>query len=153
MPGADASRRVTTILANVSCVAIGGRAVLIEGEPGSGKSSLALALIDRGAVLVGDDGVALETRGGHLWALPPPNIAGLVELRNIGLVTLSASPAPLALVVRLEAAAPRFIDTAERVERAGQVLPLVALDPGSPILPLLVEYGLVEYGLKSYGSG
>ena len=144
---------MTTILANVSCVAIGGRAVLIEGEPGSGKSSLALALIDRGAVLVGDDGVALETRGGHLWALPPPNIAGLVELRNIGLVTLSASPAPLALVVRLEAAAPRFIDTAERVERAGHALPLVALDPGSPILPLLVEYGLVEYGLKSYGSG
>jgi len=147
VPRADPSRRVTTILANVSCVAIGGRAVLIEGEPGSGKSSLALALIDRGAVLVGDDGVALETRGGHLWALPPPNIAGLIELRNIGLVTLSASPAPLALVVRLEAAAPRFIDTAERVERAGHALPLVALAPGSPILPLLVEYGLKSYGL------
>ena len=138
---------MTTILANVSCVAIGGRAVLIEGEPGSGKSSLALALIDRGAVLVGDDGVALEARGHQLWALPPPTIAGLIELRNIGLVTLSASPAPLALVVRLEAGAPRFIDTAERAERAGHALPLVALERASPILPLLVEYGLKSYGL------
>ena len=48
---------MTATLANVSCVAIGGRGVLIEGAPGSGKSSLALALIDRGAALVGDDGV------------------------------------------------------------------------------------------------
>ena len=55
-----------------TCVAIGGRAVLIEGEPGSGKSSLALALIDRGAALIGDDGVRLELRGNRLYASPPP---------------------------------------------------------------------------------
>lgn len=40
-------------LHQATCVAIGGRGVLIEGLPGSGKSSLALALIDRGAQLVG----------------------------------------------------------------------------------------------------
>src|SRR3546814_11755709 len=45
-----------------SAVAIGGRAVLIIGPPGSGKTSLALALIDRGATLIGDDGVALARR-------------------------------------------------------------------------------------------
>ena len=71
-----------------SCVAIGGRGLLIDGPPGSGKSSLALALIDRGATLVGDDGVLLELRGGRLWALPPPNIAGLLEIRNVGLAML-----------------------------------------------------------------
>ena len=138
---------MSTIAANVGCVSIGGRGVLIEGEPGSGKSSLALALIDRGAVLVGDDGVALETRGDRLWALPPPNIGGLIEVRNLGLVPLPAGPAPLALVVWLDRAAPRFIDAAAHGERAGHTLPLVALDPASPILPLLVEYALKTYGL------
>ncbi|HSQ96023.1 MAG TPA: HPr kinase/phosphatase C-terminal domain-containing protein [Croceibacterium sp.] len=145
MPGPDAARGV--IVANVSCVAIGERGVLIEGEPGSGKSSLALALIDRGSMLVGDDGVTLEIRDGRLWALPPPNIPGLIEVRNVGLVTLPACAAPLALVIQLDPAAPRFIDSAEPVERAGHSLPLVALDPASPVLPLLVEYALKTYGL------
>lgn len=138
---------MSTTIANVTCVAIGGRAVLIEGGPGSGKSSLALALIDRGAVLVGDDGVTLEERGGRPWAAPPPAIAGLIELRNIGLVTLPAEPAPLALVVRLDTAAPRFIEAAEQASRGSHALPLIALDPRSPVLPLLVEYALKTYGL------
>jgi serine kinase of HPr protein (carbohydrate metabolism regulator) len=138
---------VSATLANVSCVAIGDRAILIEGEPGAGKSSLAMALIDRGATLVGDDGVTVEPRGERLWALPPPNIAGLIELRNLGLVTLPARSAPIALVVRLDEAAPRFIDAAKQVERAGHALPLVALDPASRILPLLAEYALKSYGL------
>ena len=50
-------------LFQASAVAINGRALLIEGEPGAGKSSLALALIDRGAQLIGDDGVALRRVG------------------------------------------------------------------------------------------
>ena len=54
-----------TALHQFTCVAIKGRGVLIEGAPGSGKSSLALALIDRGAVLVGDDGVTLAAQGGR----------------------------------------------------------------------------------------
>ena len=64
------------ILRQSTSVAIGRRAVLIEGPPGAGKSSLALALIDRGATLIGDDGVALEEREGTLWALPAPATAG-----------------------------------------------------------------------------
>uniref|UniRef100_UPI00311AAC51 HPr kinase/phosphorylase n=1 Tax=Altererythrobacter segetis TaxID=1104773 RepID=UPI00311AAC51 len=138
---------MSTILANVTCVAIDGRGVLIEGPPGSGKSSLALASIDRGAVLIGDDGVTLEDRGDRLWAVPPPNIAGLIEVRNVGLVRLPAVSAPLALVIRLDAAAPRFIDSPDQAGLAGHALPLVALDPASPILPLLAEYALKTYGL------
>jgi hypothetical protein len=138
---------MNTTIANVTCVAISGRAVLIEGEPGSGKSSLALALIDRGAVLVGDDGVTLEEREGRPWAAPPPTIAGLIELRNLGPVMLPAEPAPLALVVRLDTAAPRFVEAAAEATRGGHALPLIALDPRSPVLPLLVEYALKTYGL------
>jgi hypothetical protein len=142
---------VSTTLANVTCVAIDGgqglRAVLIEGAPGSGKSSLALALIDRGAVLIGDDGVTLDERDGRLWALPPPNIAGLIEVRNVGLVTLPITIAPLALAIRLDEAAPRHIEAAEPVECAGHALPLVALHPSSPILSLRAEFALKMHGL------
>lgn len=135
------------VLANVSCVAIGGRAVLIEGAPGSGKSSLALALIDRGAVLVGDDGVTIEDRSEWLWALPPPNVSGLIEVRNVGLVQLPTSAAPLALVAQLDPAAPRFIDHAAKAMIEGHALPAVALWPDTPALALRVEYALKTYGL------
>ena len=134
-------------LANVTCVAIDGRAVLISGEPGSGKSSLALALIDRGAVLVGDDGVTLEVRDGRVWASPPANTAGLIEVRNVGLLTMPTASAPLALVITLNAAAPRFIDQAETVDVAAQAVPAVSLWPGSPVLPLRAEIALKTYGL------
>lgn len=130
-----------------SCVAVGGRGLLIEGASGSGKSSLALALIDRGAVLVGDDGVLLEPRDQRLWALPPPNIAGLLEIRNVGLVRLPAEPAPLALVLRLDREAPRYVEAAEEVELAGVVLPLIGLWPEFPVLPLRAEWALKMHGL------
>lgn len=120
--------------------------MLIEGEPGSGKSSLALALIDRGATLVGDDGVLLEARDGHLWAAPPPAIAALLEIRNIGLATLPAAPAPLALVLRLDPEAPRHIEAPERTTLAGLDLPLVRLWPGSPVLALRAEWALALHG-------
>lgn len=131
-----------------SCVALGGRAVLIEGPPGSGKSSLALALIDRGATLVGDDGVLLERRGERLWALPPPNITGLLEIRNVGLVRLPAGEAPVALVVRLDPAAPRHVEAAERLELAGAALPLIRLWPDTPVLALRSEWALAVHGLS-----
>jgi len=139
---------MTVTLANVSCVAIGGRALMIEGGPGSGKSSLALALIDRGAVLVGDDGVALESRDGRLWALPPPNIAGMVEVRNVGLAELPTCSAPLALIVRLDPSAPRFREAPDRVDIAGHSLPLIPLYPDSAALPLRAEFALKLHGLR-----
>lgn len=136
-----------TILANISCVAVAGRGILIEGDPGSGKSSLALALIDRGAVLIGDDAVTLESRGERLWALPPPNIAGLIEIRNVGLAKLPTCSAPISLVLRFDPAAPRYLEQAERTPVSGHSLSLVRIHPEGPTLALRAEYALKLHGL------
>lgn len=136
------------MLQQATCVAIGSRAVLITGAPGSGKSSLALALIDRGAMLVGDDGVDLTARAGRLFASPAPATAGLLEVRNVGLITLpTAGAVPVALVLRLDPAAPRFVEAAERLTLSGADLPLLRLWPESPVLALRAEAALARYGL------
>ena len=138
---------MSEVLTNVSCVAIGGQAVLIRGAPGSGKSSLALALIDRGGELVGDDGVTLERREGRVWATPPPVTAGKLEIRNVGLVELKPTAAPLALVVRLDRDAPRFIEQASVAELLGGHVPELALFPDAAAMPLRTEWALRTHGL------
>lgn len=131
-----------------TCVAIGNRAVLIEGAPGSGKSSLALALIDRGAVLVGDDSVLIEPRGERLIAHPHPATRGLLEVRNLGLLPFPVcEEAPVALVLVLDPQAPRFVEAAESATRAGIVLPLLRLAPDGPVQHLKAKLALEHYGL------
>ena len=136
------------MLHQATCVAIAGRAILIEGAPGSGKSNLALALIDRGAVLIGDDGVSLTAHGGQLYASPPPNIAGLLEVRNLGLLQFpTVSDVRVDLVVRLDPDAPRFIEAAELADRAGAGVPLIRLWPGETASARKAELALERYGL------
>lgn len=137
-----------SLVHQASCVAIGGRAVLIEGAPGIGKSALALALIDRGAVLVGDDAVTLQAQAGRLHASPPPRIAGLLEVRNLGLLTFpTCNTAPVALILLLDPEAPRFIDAAEQAKRCNMALPLIRLWPGGDGLALKAQLALAHYGL------
>lgn len=76
------------ILLHGTCVAIDGRGVLLRGPSGSGKSDLALRLIDSGAILVADDQTRLERAGDALLASPPDTLAGLMEVRGLGLVRL-----------------------------------------------------------------
>ncbi len=135
-------------LYQASAVAIGGRALIVEGPPGSGKSSLALALIDRGARLIGDDGLVLIARGDRLCASPAPRIAGLLEVRNLGLLDFPyVADIPVALVLRLDDSAPRLIEAAEATMLAGIALPLVRLWPHSPVLALRAEQALSRYGM------
>jgi serine kinase of HPr protein (carbohydrate metabolism regulator) len=136
------------IARQATCVAIAGRGLLIEGNPGSGKSSLALALIDRGAVLVGDDGVMLAARGGQLLASPHPNTRGLIEVRGVGLVSLEvAESVPLALVLRLDTAARRYVEAPGIITIADIDLPSIAFDPAGSVLHLRAELALRQFGL------
>ena len=131
----------------VTCVAIGGRGVLIEGPPGSGKSTLALSLIDRGGVLVGDDGVMIEASEGAAIARPHPNTHGLIEVRNLGLVRMPVCASTrVCLVVRLDPAAPRFIEKPDTVKIKGVTLPLVRLWPDDAVNALKVELALERHG-------
>ena len=134
-------------LHQATCVALDGRGLLIHGEPGSGKTSLALALIDRGAELVGDDGVALELRSEKLWACPPRHTAGLVEIRNVGLATLPAVPAPVSLAVTLDSSAARLPEGPDGLEIMGRTIPHVTLCPDAAALVLRAEYALRLHGL------
>ncbi|MEL0209845.1 MAG: HPr kinase/phosphatase C-terminal domain-containing protein [Novosphingobium sp.] len=133
--------------AQLTCVAIGGRGLLIAGKPGCGKSSLALALIDRGAVLVGDDGVILAQQQGKLVASPHPNIAGKLEVRNLGLLDFPVSPpVPVAMILVLDPEAPRFIEQPETVVIEGVNMPQVRLWPDGPVLALKAELALARFG-------
>ena len=85
--------------------------VLLLGDSGAGKSDLALRLIERGAVLVADDRCELFLRDEALWARAPAVLAGLIELRGVGIVALPhAAEARIALAVQLVAreAVPRL---------------------------------------------
>lgn len=77
-------------------------ALLLRGPSGSGKSDLALRLVEAGAGLIADDQTCLAMRKGRLTASSPPPIADLLEIRGIGIVQVAAaSAAPLVLVVDL----------------------------------------------------
>ena len=76
-----------------TCIAIGSSGVLLRGAPGSGKSDLALRLLGRcrlGAQLVADDQVQVTARADGLWAQAPAQIAGLLEVRGVGVVKMAA---------------------------------------------------------------
>ena len=140
---------MSSALHQATCVAIGCRGLMIEGPPGSGKSSLALALIDRGAVLVGDDGLTVKRDGDVVRASPAPKTIGLIEVRNVGLLEFpTLSDVTVALLVRLDPAAPRFRDAPDWIDRFGVRLPAIDLWPDSPVLALRAEWALRRYGLR-----
>ena len=140
-----------TATLHASCVAINGRGVLLTGASGSGKSDLALRLIDRGAILVGDDGVAIQARSGRLYARSGPNIEGQIEIRGLGIVALPfVEEAPLALAIALDQPVQRM--PAELLPMRlieGLTLPLIALDPFAASAPVKVEKALLLYGLPA----
>lgn len=137
---------------HASCVALAGRAVLIRGPSGSGKSDLALRLIDEGAILVADDQVELAREDDRLLASAPQRIAGLIEVRGIGLVCMPwLERVPVALIVDLV--------TGAEVERlpeprednlGGVVLPVLDIVASAPSAGARIRLGL---RLRSAGEG
>ena len=97
---------------HATCVRIGRYGVLLLGPSGVGKSDLALRLIGRGAMLVSDDRCDLYVERGKLVARPPKTIAGLLEVRGLGIQTMRyAVSAPVALAIDLAAPVRRLPDT------------------------------------------
>ena len=134
-------------LVHATAVAIGDEAVLLIGASGSGKSDLALRLIDRGAVLISDDQVTVEPTGDRLLASPPETIAGKMEVRGLGIIAMAhRRSVPVALIVDLSAEPARMPEPSTRLID-GHSIPLVVLSPSEPSAPIKVELALRTLGL------
>ena len=143
-----------TTLVHATCVALRlpgrtWRAVLLRGASGAGKSDLALRLIDAGGRLVADDQTRITRRGRTLTASAPTVLAGLIEVRGVGIVKLARSQvlarAPLAMIVDLVPPehVERLPDPAEE-EVLGVALPLLALAPFEASAPAKLRLALAR---------
>ena len=135
---------------HASAVLVGNRAVLIRGPSGAGKSRLAFDLILAGraghiapAVLVGDDRVHLEAREDHLIARPARELAGLIEIRGLGIRRCDfAEEAMVGLVVDLRAADAERLPPPEALLTSiyGVDLPRIPVEAGYSALSLIVAW-------------
>lgn len=143
-----------------TAIALGAKAVLIRGAPGSGKSDLALrclavaptALIASPAMLLADDRVEVARAAGRLRATAPATIRGKLEVRGLGIVTVPfVESADLVLIAEL--AAPghieRLPDPPRSTEILGVSLPLLQLAPFEASAPVKLLLALVQTLRKS----
>ncbi|MGE7207156.1 HPr kinase/phosphorylase [Sphingomonas sp. NPDC019816] len=137
MPPAEAE--LIPELVHATCVTIDEVGILLRGPSGAGKSDLALRLIDRGAMLVGDDYLHVTAEGGTLRAEVPAAIAGRIEVRGVGIVTMPyQSRAMIGLVIDLGEGEDRLPEP-ESVVIAGISLPCYRLNPLPASAPIKVE--------------
>ena len=119
------------IAIHATTVSLDGRGVILRGPSGSGKSDLAVRLINEGALLVADDQTVLFIDGDRLMAQPPAEIAGKMEVRGVGIVKMGP-PAivPVFLLIDMADAAdvPRMAEFSP-VELVGQQVPQIHLAP------------------------
>ena len=140
--------RLSTETVHASTVALEGRAVLITGLSGSGKSDLALRLLDRGFVLVSDDRTIVRRDGTRLIASAPPNIAGKLEIRGIGIVDMNhVEDIPVSLLVELSGDIQRMPDENRRRPVLSIDLPLVHIDAAAASAASKVSLALERMGL------
>jgi serine kinase of HPr protein (carbohydrate metabolism regulator) len=126
-----------------TAISIGGFAVLIMGGSGSGKSDLALRLIDRGAILISDDVVFLETLENAPILTVASNIAGKIEVRGVGISNVDfIASAPLRLAVELVDSTDRLPDENARAAIGDYLVPVSKLNPFEQSSAIKVEYAL-----------
>jgi serine kinase of HPr protein (carbohydrate metabolism regulator) len=139
-------------LLHASCVAIDDRAVLITGGSGSGKSDLALRLIDRGAILIADDATLVRHEGNFLIARAPTTIAGLMEVRGVGIVRFPYKhDISVALIVLSGCAVDRLPAPDVTQEVAGVAIPVIAVAAGEASAPVKVELALRRLAVGQEG--
>ena len=151
---------------HASAVLVGARAVLIRGPSGAGKSRLAFELLRearagnlRFARLVADDRAYLDAAGGRLIVRPAETLAGLIEVRGVGLLRLPYEPsAVVGLVADLDAAdAERLPEAINTTEIEGISLPRLAVAANGGalqgVLALLTSADNPPYFPGRYGFG
>lgn len=132
-------------LVHASAVLLGQKAVLLTGETGSGKSTIALQLIKgHGATLIGDDRIYLAKHGAAVMARPHDNLLGLTEMRGLGLLRLPYCPqAEVALAIELTSKAHvARLATNAVYQYDGLSIPLLRLDGHDPNTPLKISLAL-----------
>ncbi len=136
-------------------IALGGKAALIRGAPGSGKSDLALrclavaptALIPCPVTLVADDRVNLQRLGDRILAEAPATIRGKLEVRGLGVLRVpSTASAELVLVADITALdqIERLPDPAPMTELLGVRLPLIHVAPFTASAPVKLLLALAQ---------
>ena len=143
------NRLLSSETIHASTVAVDGRAVLISGPSGSGKSDLTLQLLDRGFTLVSDDQTIVKREGDRLVASAPPTIKGKLEIRGIGIVHMdTVETAPIALYVELTSEIVRLPDDRRERPVLGVNLPLISVDAQTASAASKVSLALDRLGLK-----
>ena len=143
------SPRLSTEMVHATTVARDGRAVLISGPSGSGKSDLALRLLDCGFTLVSDDQTIVRRDGDRLLASAPTTIAGKLEVRGIGIVEVAyVADVPVALLVELSGDIQRLPDDSRLRPIMGLDVPIVGIDAMAASAASKVSLALDQMGLQ-----
>jgi serine kinase of HPr protein (carbohydrate metabolism regulator) len=140
---------------HASCVALAGKGVLLLGPSGAGKSDLALRLIDDGAKLVADDRCEIFVRAGKLRARAPRTIAGLIELRGLGIIAMPhAGSVGVAMAVRLGESAARLPEPAFYAPPAGigpaRKVPLIMVKAEAASAPARIRAALAAFSQNRF---
>jgi HPr kinase/phosphorylase len=133
---------VAECMIHATAVSLNGYGVILTGVSGSGKSDLALRLIDRGAILIGDDSVVVRY-GALPFLFPAPNIAGKIEVRGIGIMSRDfVQDIPLRMIVTLDKSIERLPNDWSFKTIAAFDLPGVDVNAFEASAPIKIELAL-----------
>jgi HPr kinase/phosphorylase len=145
MPHLDTPHQI-----HATAVAIDGCGILLLGPSGTGKSDLALRLIDRGAKLIADDRVDLVDDASRIVLSAPARIKGLIEVRGLGILRFANVAAPLVLAIELVGAgAVERLPEPDAELFCGRRIPLLRLHPFELSAPIKVELALTHIPVEA----